>query len=113
MQILEKRTADARLFSIDCSLLLDPAETITSVTSITSDQGGLTFGTVAINSAVLNYPNGRQAQVGKVMQFTISGGTIPAGQISLMCIVRALMQTSINPAIEATAILKLTNTPKI
>ena len=110
MQTLEKRTADNRLFDVDCTLLLDTPETITAITAITADHGGLTFSGQAVNSATLTYPNGRQALPGKVVQVYISGGTIPVGSTFLLCTVRVLMVTTVNPAIEATVLLKLTNT---
>lgn len=113
MQILKKRTADNRLFYIDCSHLLDVTETITSITSITADQGGLAFASQSINNTVITFANGRQAQPGKVILVLISGGAIPVGQKSLLCIVRALMLTSVSPALEATVPLELTDTPGV
>ena len=109
MQILEKRTYDARIFDINCSDLLDSDETITSVSTILGDQGGLTFGTAAINSTAITYPDGEVAAIGKVMQFEIAGGRIPPSVASLMCTVRARFLTSIGNDIEATVLLKLTD----
>jgi hypothetical protein len=110
MQVLDKRTADNRGYDIDCSLLLNPTETITSVTSITADQGTLTFGTPLVNAAPVTYSNGTIAAIGKVVQVEISGGTIPAYSHEVMCTIRALVVTNQNPAIEATVLLRLTNT---
>jgi hypothetical protein len=109
MQILEKRTYDARIFDINCSDLLVSGETITSVSTIISDQGGLTFGAATINSIAITYPDGEVAAIGKVMQFEISGGRIPAGTASLTCTVRARFATSLGNDLEATVLLKLTD----
>ena len=113
MQTLEKRTADNRLFDIDFTLLLDSTETIASITSVTADQGGLTFASQMVNTILLTYPSGRQAQIGKVVRVLIGGGLIPPGQSSLLCVVRVLVATTLNPAIEATVVLKLTDRPVI
>lgn len=109
MQILEKRTYDARIFDINCTGLLDSTETISSVDAIVGDQGGLSFGTASINSTAITYPDGEVAAIGKVMQFEISGGRIPAGTASLTCTVRARFLTNNNNDIEATVLLKLTD----
>jgi hypothetical protein len=109
MQILEKRTYDARIFDINCTDLLDTAETISSVDAIIGDQGGLSFGAASINSTAITYPDGEVAAIGKAIQFEISGGRIPAGVSSLMCTVRARFLTSIGNDLEATVLLKLTD----
>ena len=109
MQILEKRTYDARVFDINCSDLLDTTETIVSAETVIADQGVLTFGAAAINGTAITYPDGEEAAIGKVLQFEISGGTIPRGVASLMCTVRARFLTSIGNDLEATVLLKLTD----
>ena len=56
MTILEKRTADDRLFDIDCSKLLDADGTINAVGIITADgTTGLTFGTGVVNTQAVSY----------------------------------------------------------
>lgn len=112
-QVLDKRTAESRQYEIDCSRLLAAGETITSVTSVNSDQGGLVFGTSSANGAPITYPDGRTVPAGKVIQFLISGGALPPGQLVLMCTVRALFVTNLSPAVEATELLRLVNTPNI
>lgn len=109
MQILEKRTYDARIFDVNCSDLLDSDETITGVSTILVDQGGLTFGVASINTVAITYPDGEIAAIGKVMQFEIAGGRIPSNVASLMCTVRARFTTSVGNDIEATVLLKLTD----
>jgi len=110
MQILEKRTFDRRVFDIDCSELLDTAETISSVTAITADQGGFTFGTPAVNAAAVEYPDeNRTVAIGKVIQVRIEDGAVPAGKNELLCTIRARFATSLNPRLEATVLLRLTD----
>ncbi len=109
MQILEKRTYDARIFDINCTELLDTLETISSVDAILADQGALSFGMASVNSSALTYPDGEEADIGKVIQFEISGGRIPSGVASLMCTVRVRFLTSINNDLEATVLLNLTD----
>jgi hypothetical protein len=112
-QVIDKRSADSRSFDIDCSFLLLAAETVVSVVGITSDQSSLVFGTPTINGGAITYPDGRIVPAGKVVQVQISGGLIPSGQPFLVCTVRALMQTSLNPAVEATVLLRLVDSPSI
>lgn len=109
--ILEKRSADIRLFDIDCSQLLDPTETITDVTSIAEDSNTLTFGAAAVNTEQIAYPDGTYAPTGKVVQVAITGGVVTPGAISTMYTVRALLQTSLNPAVEATVQLRVRDLP--
>lgn len=118
MQILEKRSSESVRFDIDCSTLLAPTETITSVTSVTGSpttSTPLAFGTPSINIAaqtyVDSYGSSRTAAIGKVVQVQISGGLIATGAQIQDYIVRALLVTSINPALEATVKLRLNDTP--
>jgi len=110
-QVLDKRTADNRLFDIDCSKLLQAGETITSITSVLADQGGLVFTSPTVNSVPITYPDGRVVPIGQVCQVLISGGAIPSTTYHLNCTIRALFVTSINLALEATVVLRLINTP--
>jgi hypothetical protein len=112
-QVLDKRTYDSRLYDVDCSILLDAAETITGVSAVVADQGGMVFGAATVNSSPITYPDGRVVPVGKVAQFQISGGAIPTGQQFLICNVRVQMSTTINPQLEATVQLRLVNNPAI
>lgn len=48
-QVLDKRTYDSRLYDVDCSILLDAAETITGVSAVVADQGGMVFGAATVN----------------------------------------------------------------
>jgi hypothetical protein len=110
---IEKRTADSRWFDVDCTRLLDPTETIVSITSITCDQGNLAFSSQKVNAQALTYPDGSVAAIGKVAQVRISGGVIPAGSRQLICVIRVLLATNLNPAIEATVLLRLLDIPFI
>ena len=118
MQTLEKRTADSLKFDIDCSSLLSTGETITSVTStnatpVTSPP--LVFGSPLINVAPQTYTDAYgstlTAAIGKVVQVNISGGLIAPGAQVQEYIIRALLVTSLNPAVEATVRLRLNDTP--
>lgn len=117
-QILEKRTFDARLYDIVCAGLLGTTETITSVLSVTADQGALVFGTATINAAAITYDTGTVA-IGKVIQVPISAGTIKTGSDSmnlgvpnLLCTVRVRFATSVGTnQIEATMLLLLRDQP--
>lgn len=111
-QYRDKRTWDNRIFDFDCSDLLGGAEVITSVTSITADFGGISFGTPTINPAPISYPlYGRTPGIGKVVQAAISGGVIPAGADFLMIPIRLRLVTNLNPQLEATVWLRLIDTP--
>lgn len=114
-QLLEKRTYDARLYDFPCAPILAAGETITTIESMTADQGGLAFGTPVKNSAPITYPDGTIAAIGTVIQVEISAGTIPAGSDSmgfgvpnLLCTVRARFKTNLSPnQIEATVLILL------
>lgn len=113
-QILEKRTYDARLYDFPCAPILATGETITTIGSVTADQGTLVFGTPVKNSAPITYPDGSVAAIGTVVQVEISAGTIPAGADSmgkgfpnLLCTVRARFTTSASNQLEATVLLLL------
>jgi|ERR1019366_2644455 hypothetical protein len=91
--MLSKPTYDSRLYDLPCAGIMQANETIATIVSITCDQGALTFGTPAINSAVTSYG----APIGTVIQVQISAGTIPAGMASLPCTITAKITGSINP----------------
>lgn len=118
MQTLEKRSSESVKYDIDCSLLLAPGETITSVTSISATPvttPALSFGAGAINVSPSTYTddtgNSRIAPVGTVVQVLIGGGKIPTNQVVQVYVIRCLVATSINPAVEATVRLQLNDTP--
>lgn len=109
--VLEKRTAEIIWYDIDCTNLLDPIETITSITSVTSDQTGLTFLGPAINPDPITFPDGVTAPAGKVISVQISGGTIEPPQINQLYTIRALFVTNEGNTREATVLLNVTNLP--
>jgi hypothetical protein len=109
--ILEKRTAENIYYDIDCTNLLDPLEIITSVTSVLSDQTGLTILAPAINPSPITFPDGVTAPAGKVISVKISGGTIEPPQVNQLYTIRALFVTSEGNTREATVLLNVTNLP--
>lgn len=106
-EVLEKRTWDRRTFAIDCTDLLDVAETLVSVISVVADQGALVFGAAVVNTAPVNFPDGHVAAIGKALQLRIDDGVIPPGQTRLNCTVRARLSTTLDPRLEATVLLRL------
>ncbi len=109
-EILDKRTTENVWYDFDCTNLLNAAETIQSITSITADQSGLTFGTPVINTAVITYPDNTTAAIGKVARCQIGGGIIPAGATEMFYTVRVLMTTNDGGNIrEATTLLRIIN----
>ncbi len=118
MQILEKRSSESVVFDIDCSLLLAATETITSVTSSSAapvTTMPIAFGTPTINVTPTTYMDqfgsSRVAAAGKVIQVRISGGLIASTQTAQDYVLRFVMVTSLNTAVEATVKLRLNDTP--
>jgi hypothetical protein len=118
MQILEKRSSDSRRFDIDCSLLLNVGETISSVSSSSASPATtppIVFGTPVINPSQTTYTdawdNTRTVPAGQVIQVQISGGAIPSTARTQRYTLRFVLATSQNPAIEATVVLNLNDTP--
>lgn len=109
MRVLEKRTSESRLYDFDCTDDLPSGVTISSVGTITSDQGGLTFGAGVVNAALVTYPDGRTAAIGKAIQVLIGGGELPPDIDALDCTVRAPYTASNGETLEATGVLRLTN----
>lgn len=109
--VLEKRTSESIWYDIDCSLLLDPTEAILTITSIESDQAGLTFTGQAINPDPVTFPDGYIAKTGSVISVMIGGGIIPTPQINQLYTIRALFNTNENNIREATVLLNVTNIP--
>lgn len=112
MDILEKRTYERRLFDLDCSDLLIADEVIETVISVAADQGALTFGDAVINDEAVTYPDGTTTAAGKVIQVQINDGVIPGERGELLCTVRARFSTNLNPRLEATVLLRLTDMPE-
>lgn len=82
---LEKYPGSSDLYDIDCSGLLAVAETLTAVTDVfalpaLSGADALTFGTRTINTAQVTFPDGKVAEIGKVIQLRVLGGTAEADQ---------------------------------
>jgi hypothetical protein len=109
--ILEKRTTEAIWYDIDCTYILDTLETITSVTSVTADQIGLSLLGPAINLVPITFPDSQVADIGKVISVQISGGIIPAPQVNQLYTIRALFITTEGNTREATVLLNVTNIP--
>lgn len=109
--MLEKRTYDSRIFDIDCSALLASTEVIATVANVGADQGQMTFGTGTVNGSAMTYHDGSVAAAGKAIQVQISGGVVPPGIGALICTVRARFSTNLNPQLEATVQLRLTDLP--
>lgn len=107
-----KRTWESLPYTILCAPLLDPGETITSVVSVTADQGGMTFGTPVINASPFYLADGSLVPALTAIQVQISGGMITPSFTSLQCIVRARFHTTESPnAREATMYLILSDQP--
>lgn len=119
MTMLEKRTSESKTFDIDCSGLLGPGEVVQSVTSITAEpttSPALTFGTPQISGGDTEYKDQRTGveytvPAGQVVRVRISGGKIPAGRTSQKYTIRLVFASNVDPAIEATVVLLLTDTP--
>ena len=106
---LEKRVFDIRLYDVDMTDLLDDDETIASALSLSCDDGTVTFGPPVINPAPMLYPLiARRAEIGKVVQVLIGGGSLPYGSSESFASITVRVQTNINPQIEATVMMRLT-----
>lgn len=118
MQTLQKRSSETVRFDVDCSRLLGATETISSVTSMAYEPAtvpALTFGASSVNSVAQTYTDEfgstRTAPIGQVIQVPISGGFIAAGAQVRDYVLRFVMATNLNAAVEATVRLKLNDTP--
>lgn len=109
--ILEKRTSENIAYDVDCTNILDINEVITSITSVTSDQTGLTIVSPAINTVPVTFSDGSIAEIGKVISIHISAGTVPTGATNQFYTIRPLFVTSEGNIREATVILNVTNIP--
>ena len=109
--ILEKRTTESIFYDIDCTNLLDTNETISSITSVTSDQTGLTLSNQAVNTSPVTFSDGVIAGIGKVISIYISAGIIPTGSINQIYTIRPVFSTSEGNVREATVLLNVTNNP--
>jgi hypothetical protein len=106
---LEKRTAESIWYDIDCTLLLNASELITSITSVTDDANVLTFSGQTVNTVAITYPDGSVGAIGKVIIVKIGGGVIGAGATSKSYTIRALFNTGTGNTREATVIMNVTN----
>ena len=112
--VLDKRTADSRVYDIPCAPLLLNGAAIVSVTSVTADQGNLLIGSKSINAAPITYlEDGLVAPANTVIQVRISGGAIPSGMPWLECTVRGVFVTTLGETLEATVILRLVDEPNV
>lgn len=109
--VLEKRTSETIAYDIDCTNILDPLEIIEIISTVESDQEGLTFAGQAVNPEPIVFPDGVTAEAGKVISVTIGGGIIPAQQVNQLYTIRAIFNTSENNTREATVLLNVTNVP--
>lgn len=109
--ILEKRTAEAVYYQIDCTNLLDATEVITGITSVTSDQSGLALSQFAVNDFPIVFPDNTTADAGKVISLQIADGIIQPTQTSQLYTIRAIFTTSEYNTREATVLLNVTNIP--
>ena len=109
--ILEKRTSESIWYDLDCTNLLNPDEAIQSITSVNSDQAGLTFAAPAINTLPVTFSDGTIGEIGKVISVQISGGIIPTPQINQLYTIRAIFFTDATNTREATVLLNVVNVP--
>jgi len=109
--VLEKRTSESIFYDLDCTQILDTAELILTIVSITSDQVGLVFAGQAVNSEPVVFSDGTVAAAGKVISVQISEGIIPAPQVNQLYTIRALFTTNDINTREATVLLNVTNIP--
>jgi hypothetical protein len=111
-QILEKRTAEVITYDVRCSALLAAGETITGVTSVTSDSTGLVFGTPVVLGSPKTYPDGLTDPASTVIQVQISGGTIAGGVPYVDYVVRVQFTTTVTGnSRQATVKLRLKDAP--
>lgn len=127
---LEKRTYDDRFYDIDCTPLLDENERITGfdatpivIVDVADAAVGpppvnpwntdsIAAGVPVMNAAPIYYPTLRSwAGIGKAVQFQLTGGTLEPGSKYRDALLRVRLVTNINPALEATVVLRLTDQP--
>jgi hypothetical protein len=109
--ILEKRTSETIYYDIDCTLILNTGETITTVISVEADQEGLVILAPAVNGAPVVFPDGTIGAIGKVISVQISEGTIQPKQINQLYTIRAIFNTTLGNIREGTVLLNVTNIP--
>lgn len=114
-QILEARPFDARTFTIDCTELLAPGQTISSIVGVTEDSSVLAFANPVTNLAPATRPDtGAVIAIRQGIQVEISctnPTTALGGAISALLTIRARFVTNTDRLVEATVQLFLTNTP--
>ena len=114
MQTLEKTTVESVLYDIDCSALLAPGETISSVMSLVAEPvttPPIAFGLPAINAQAQTYTDlfgsKRTAPIGQVVQVQIGGGYIRMWAQVQIYRIRCRFATSLNPLVEAVVRLRV------
>ena len=107
-----KRTSDTLLLDLDCTNLLGAGEVITSG-AIPAPGSTLTAGPVSVNPSAQTYPGYVVAPAGAVAQFTIAGGTIPAGAQYLDVVLRPALTTTFTEILEATIVVRLQDLPPL
>lgn len=109
--ILQKRTTEDIWYNIDCTNLLEPYETIDTITGITADQTGLTFSGATVNTEAITFPDGYTALPGKVIAVYISDGIVLTGETNQIYTIRPVFTTNAGNTREATVLLNVTNIP--
>ncbi|MDE1905355.1 MAG: hypothetical protein KGH75_02740 [Rhodospirillales bacterium] len=99
-----KRSADTILVDVDCSAMLGIGEMISSAT-VTG--GALTFGPPAISVSAQTYLRNPTAPAGTVVQFTITGGTIPLGAQYLDIEAHPIITTNFGETLDAALIVRV------
>jgi len=107
---LVKRSAETKLFDIDCSAILSASETITTVPQVLADEAAgpaLTFGIASVNDEPITYAETRRTVAArKVVQVLIGGGA------EGLYTVRARFNTSnAGELLEAAVFLRVTDRP--
>lgn len=114
-QFLDIRSNDDRFYDLDCSQLLDADERIVTCAVPTVEPAPDTpfvFGAIRINQAPIFYPLlNKWVPIGQSMQLRIKGIPLGEGDSEQTYVLRFVMATTQNPAIEATVRLRVTNTP--
>jgi len=118
---LEKRTGESWLYDLNCGGMLFPGAVILETPVFSCDQEGsaLTFGSVSINDADVEYRDGSIGPAHQVIQVRIGGGAIPAGRDdmgyevpNMLCSVRARFDAGQDEADAVVQILLIDRIPR-
>lgn len=77
---LTKFSTEADLFYLDCTSVLFADDTITGTPALSylptglSGADALTFSSISVNTAAIDFPNGRVGKIGGVVMVRIAGG---------------------------------------